>query len=175
MEDASALYAAQPCARRLNTAREAVRLYGADHERITITALLRSAWEGRRSALRGGGEAGSLLGASSTQVLLDGVPLRKRPTDRGFAPRVHFRLKTSCLFRAKTPHQKPITRRKIHHLWGIFLSARPRMSRHILDGYSKLTYALGARSLQPFSKCPLSQQRRRWGVRLASRMLQNRV
>jgi hypothetical protein len=44
MEDASALYAAQRFARRLNTAREAVRLYGADHERITITALLRSTW-----------------------------------------------------------------------------------------------------------------------------------
>ena len=169
MEDASALHAAQRCARRLNTARQAVRVYGADHDRIP--ALLRSTWEGRRSALRGGGEGGSLLGVSSTQVLLDGVPLRKRPTNHGFAPRVHFRLKTSCLFRAKTPHQKPITRRKIHHLWGIFLSTRPPMSRHILDGYSKSTCGLGARSLQSFSKCPLSQQRRRSGVGLASRML----
>ena len=139
MEDASALYAAQPCARRLNTAREAVRLYGADHDRITITALLRNAWEGPRSALRGGGEAGLLLGASSTQVLFDGVPLRKRPTDRSFAPRVHFRLKTSCLFRAETPHQKPVTRRKPQHLWGIFLLARPPMSRLILDGNSTAT------------------------------------
>ncbi|MGB9485053.1 MAG: transposase [Terriglobia bacterium] len=52
MEDAPALYAAQHCARRINTAREAVRLYGADHERIAIAALLRSTWEGRRSALR---------------------------------------------------------------------------------------------------------------------------
>jgi hypothetical protein len=103
MEDASALYAARHCARRINTVRKAVRLYGADHERIA--ALLRSTWEGRRSAMRGGGDAGLLLGVSSTQVLLDGVPLRKRPTNRSFAPRVHSWLKTSCLFRAKTPHQ----------------------------------------------------------------------
>ena len=85
MENASALNAAQRFARRLSTAREAVRLYGADRERITITALLRSTWEGRRSALRGGGEAGSLLGAASTQVLLIGVPLQKWSTNRSFA------------------------------------------------------------------------------------------
>ena len=84
MEDASPLYAAQRFARRINTAREAVRLYGPDHERIT--ALLRSTWEGRRSALRGGGEAGLLLHLSSTEVLRDGVPFKKRPTNFSFAP-----------------------------------------------------------------------------------------
>ena len=101
MEDASALHGARRCACRLNTARESVRLHGADHEQIR--ALLRNTWEGRRSALRGGGEGGSLLGVSSTQGLLDGVPLRKPPTNRSFAPKVHFRLKTSCLFRATPP------------------------------------------------------------------------
>jgi hypothetical protein len=92
MEDASALYAAQRFARRLNTGRDAVRLCGADHERVTITALLRSTCEGLRPALRGDGEAGLLLGVSSTEVLLDGVPLQKRPTNRSFASRVHFGL-----------------------------------------------------------------------------------
>jgi hypothetical protein len=75
----------------------------------------------------------------------------------------------------KKPPSKPITQRKIQHLWGISLSARTRMSRHILDGYSTSTCGLGARSLQSFPKCPLSQQRRRSGVGLASRMLQNRL
>ena len=64
----------------------------------------------------------------------------------------------------KNPPSKPITRRKIHHLWGISLSARPPMSRHILDGNSTSTCGLGARSLQSFSKCPLRQQRRRSGL-----------
>ena len=84
MEDASARYGAQRFARWLSIPQEAVRLYGADHERIT--AHLRSSGEGLRSAFRGGGEAGLLLGVSSTQVLLDGVPLKKRPTNRSFAP-----------------------------------------------------------------------------------------
>jgi hypothetical protein len=75
----------------------------------------------------------------------------------------------------KKPPSHPITWRKIHHLWGISLSARTRMSRHILDGYSTSTCGLGARSLQSFSKCPLSQQRRRSGVGLASSMLRNRL
>jgi len=92
MEDASALYAAQRFPRRLNTGREAVRLCGADHERATITALLRSTCEGLRPTLRGGGEAGLLLGVSSTEILLDGVPFQKRPTNRSFASRVHFGL-----------------------------------------------------------------------------------
>jgi hypothetical protein len=98
MEDASALYAAQRCAPRINTAPEAVRPYGADHKRITIAALLRSTWEGRRSALRGGGEGGLLLGVSSTQVLFDGIPLQKPPTNRSFAPRVHFWLAADRIF-----------------------------------------------------------------------------
>ena len=67
-------------------------------------------------------------------------------------------------FSGQKPPIKPITRRKIHHLWGISLFERPPMSRHILDGYSARTCGLGARSLQSFSKCPLSPQRRRSGL-----------
>ena len=98
MEDASALHATQCCVGRVNTAREAVHPYGADHERGTIAALLRSIWEGRRSALRGGGEGQLFLGASSTSVLLNGVPLRKPPTNRSFAPRVYFWLAADRAF-----------------------------------------------------------------------------
>ena len=92
MEDASALYAAQRFPRRLNTGRKAVPLCGVDHERVTIPALLRNTCEGLRPALKGDGEAGLLLGVSSTEVLLDGVPLQKRPTNRSFASRIQFGL-----------------------------------------------------------------------------------
>jgi len=76
MEDASALHAAQRCACRLNTAREAVRLHGADHERIP--ALLRNRWEGRRSALRGSGEGQLSLRVlrSHFKTLYNGLNLR---------------------------------------------------------------------------------------------------
>jgi hypothetical protein len=46
-------------------------------------------------------------------------------------------------FQGKNPPSKPITRRKIHHLWGIFLSARTMMGRHILEGYSPSRCGLG--------------------------------
>jgi hypothetical protein len=83
MEDPSALVAARAFARSLNILLKTVRLYGADHERTT--ALLGTAWDDLRSAMRRAGESGLLLGVSGTQVLLDGVPLEKRPTDRSFA------------------------------------------------------------------------------------------
>src|SRR5271157_722226 len=83
MEDASNLIAVRSFARSLNILLKTVRLYGADHERTT--ALLGTAWDDLRAALERSGEAGLLLGVSSGQILLDGVPLEKRPTDRSFA------------------------------------------------------------------------------------------
>ncbi len=83
MEDASNLVAARSFARSLNILLKTVRLYGAEHERTT--ALLGCAWDDLRAALKFSGESGLLLGVSGTQVLLDGVPLEKRPTDRSFA------------------------------------------------------------------------------------------
>src|SRR5208337_754819 len=83
MEGASNLVAARSFARSLNILLKTVRLYGADHERTTD--LLGTAWEDLRAALKVAGESGLLLGVSGTQVLLDGVPLEKRPTDRSFA------------------------------------------------------------------------------------------
>jgi hypothetical protein len=83
MEVTSNLVAARSFARSLNILLKTVRLYGADHERTT--ALLETAWDDLRAALKFSGEAGLLLGISDGQVLLDGVPLEKRPTDRSFA------------------------------------------------------------------------------------------
>jgi hypothetical protein len=83
MEDASNLVAARSFARSLNILLKTVRLYGVDHERTT--SLLGVAWDDLRASMKASGEAGLLLGVSGAQVLLDGVPLEKRPTDRSFA------------------------------------------------------------------------------------------
>jgi hypothetical protein len=83
MADEPNLVAARSFARSLNILLKTVRLYGADHERTT--ALLETAWDELRTVLKFSGEAGLLLGVSGNQVLLDGVPLEKRPTDRSFA------------------------------------------------------------------------------------------
>ena len=77
------LVAARSFARSLNILLKTVRLYGVDHERTT--ALMETAWDELRTVMKFSGEAGLLLGVSGNQVLLDGVPLEKRPTDRSFA------------------------------------------------------------------------------------------
>jgi len=83
MEEASNFIAARSFARSLNMLLKTVRLYGAEHERTTT--LLSAAWEDLHQALKFAGEAGLLMGISGGQILLDGVPLEKRPTDRSFA------------------------------------------------------------------------------------------
>ncbi len=83
MAEDSNLVAARSFARSLNILLKTVRLYGVDHERTT--ALLETAWDELRTVMKYSGDAGLLLGVSGHQVLLDGVPLEKRPTDRSFA------------------------------------------------------------------------------------------
>ena len=98
MEDAPALYAAQCFEPRINTAQDAVRLYGADHERIAIAALLRSTWEGRRSALRAAEKGDCSWVCLVRKYCPTGIPLRKVLTNRSFAPRVHFWLAADRIF-----------------------------------------------------------------------------
>jgi hypothetical protein len=83
MEDQSTLDAARHFARSLNILLKTVRLYGPEHERTK--ARFGAAWEDLGSALRGTGKTGLLLGVSGTQILLDGIPLEERPSDRSFA------------------------------------------------------------------------------------------
>jgi hypothetical protein len=116
----------------------------------------------------GGGKRGQngkemLFGRNEAKELLK-IKELDFPTDQNELP-----------FQGKKHPPKPITQRKIHHLWGISLSARPPMNRYILDGSSASQGGLGARSLQLFSRYPPSQQRRKSGIGLASRMLQDRL
>jgi hypothetical protein len=78
-------------------------------------------------------------------------------------------------FQGKNTPSKPGIWRKIHHLWGIFPSAGMRAAKYTLAGSVASTSRLAARSLHSFSKCPLRQPRCRSRVRLALRMLCNRV
>src|SRR5689334_14110802 len=83
MAEPSQLGAARNFARSLNILLKTVRLYGADHERST--SILTTAFEELRDLLRASGDTGLLLGVSDGQILLDVVPLEKRPSDRSFA------------------------------------------------------------------------------------------
>src|SRR5215469_11418781 len=69
--------------RSLNVLLKYVRLYGLEHSRSA--AQFHSTWNELLEATKAAGESGLLLGASGSQLLLDGVPLESTPAERSFA------------------------------------------------------------------------------------------
>src|SRR2546426_956768 len=69
--------------RSLNILLKFARLYGYEHAR-TIEQL-QTAWQELRTAIPWGTDAGLLLGATNSQLLLDGVPLEGSPAEKKFA------------------------------------------------------------------------------------------
>src|ERR1700751_4329139 len=69
--------------RSLNVLLKYARLYGLDHTRSA--AQFDSAWNELQAAVAAAGHGGLLLGASGSQLLLDGVPLESSPAERSFA------------------------------------------------------------------------------------------
>jgi hypothetical protein len=69
--------------RSLNILLKFARLYGYDHARTT--EQLQIAWNELQTAIPEGSENGLLLGATGSQLLLDGVPLEGAPAEKQFA------------------------------------------------------------------------------------------
>ncbi len=69
--------------RSLNILLKYARLYGLEHSRAS--RQFDSAWTELQDAVEAAGQGGLLLGASGTQLLLDGVPLDSSPAERSFA------------------------------------------------------------------------------------------
>jgi hypothetical protein len=69
--------------RSLNILLKFARLYGYDH--VRTTEQLAVAWNELRTAIPDGADEGLLLGATGTQLLLDGVPLEGSPAEKQFA------------------------------------------------------------------------------------------
>src|SRR5215475_16019146 len=69
--------------RSLNILLKYARLYGYEHARTV--EQLRIAFDELRAAIPIGSDAGLLLGATSLQLLLDGVPLEGAPAEKQFA------------------------------------------------------------------------------------------
>src|SRR5260370_10451423 len=70
--------------RSLNILLKFARLYGYEHVR-TIEQL-QIAWHELRTAVTMGTDAGLLLGATNSQLLLDGEPLDGSPAEKQFSP-----------------------------------------------------------------------------------------
>jgi hypothetical protein len=75
--------AARSFVRSLNILLKFARLYNFDHTRTA--AQFETAWKELRSAIPAGEEGGLLLGASGSQLLLDGAPLEGEQAERNFA------------------------------------------------------------------------------------------
>jgi hypothetical protein len=69
--------------RSLNILLKFARLYGYDH--VRTSEQLNIAWEELKAAMPFGAGGGLLLGATGTQLLLDGVPLESTPAEKQFA------------------------------------------------------------------------------------------
>ena len=69
--------------RNLNILLKFARLYGLEHTRSA--KQFESTWLELREALEAAGQGGLLLGASGSQLLLDGVPLESTTAERSFA------------------------------------------------------------------------------------------
>src|SRR5277367_4868276 len=69
--------------RSLNVLLKYARLYGLEHSRSA--GQFDSAWSELLAAVNAAGPGGLLLGASGSQLLLDGVPLESSPAERSFA------------------------------------------------------------------------------------------
>ena len=69
--------------RSLNILLKFARLYGYDH--VRTTEQLGIAWNELRTAVPEDADEGLLLGATGTQLLLDGVPLEGSPAEKQFA------------------------------------------------------------------------------------------
>ncbi len=75
--------AARAFVRSLNILLKFARLYGYEHARTT--EQLQIAWAELRSAVPENADNGLLLGATGSQLLLDGVPLEGSPAEKQFA------------------------------------------------------------------------------------------
>lgn len=75
--------AARAFVRSLNILLKYARLYGYDH--VKTNEQLKNAWEELREAIPEDSEQGLLLGATGSQLLLDGVPLEGAPAEKQFA------------------------------------------------------------------------------------------
>ena len=79
----STVQIARPFVRSLNVLLKYSRMYGLEHTRCATQ--FQSAWEELEAAVLASGQSGLLLGASGSQLLLDGVPLESTPAERSFA------------------------------------------------------------------------------------------
>jgi PilZ domain len=104
--------------RSLNVLLKFARLYGLEHTRAA--AQFEVSWNELEEAVRTPGESELLLGASGSQLLLDGVPLESTPAERSFADLLTAAGVASICFYPN------VQREEFTHLVRTFMETGPR-------------------------------------------------
>ena len=102
----------------LNVLLKYARLYGLEHARAA--AQFTSTWDELQDAVQTAGQAGLLLGASGSQLLLDGVPLESTHAERSFADLLNAAGVASICFSPR------VTRDEFAKLVRAFMEAGPK-------------------------------------------------
>jgi hypothetical protein len=123
--------------RSLNILLKFARLYGYDHTR-TVEQLA-TAWEELQSAIPAGSEGGLLLGATGSQLLLDGVPLEGAPAEKQFAALL------SAAGLASVQFFPIVTQDELLHFAQAFPTGKAKPSELALQLKSALSNAKGIR------------------------------
>ncbi|MFZ0785170.1 MAG: PilZ domain-containing protein [Candidatus Acidiferrales bacterium] len=106
--------------RSLNVLFKYARLYGLEHARSA--AQFNSTWNELEEAVRQSGDSGLLLGASGSQLLLDGVPLESTAAERSFAELLNAAGVASICF------QSTVRRDEFSSLVRVFMETGPRVA-----------------------------------------------
>src|SRR6202035_4716911 len=128
---------ARACVRSVNILLKFARLYGYDHVR-TIEHL-DIAWRELQAAIPPGSESGLLLGASGSQLLLDGVPLEGAPAERQFA----LLLSTAGI--ASVQFFPSVTQEELRRFARAFPTSKAKPAELVLQLKSALVGARGVR------------------------------
>jgi hypothetical protein len=114
----SSVSSARAFVRSLNVLFKYARLYGLEHARSA--GQFQAAWDELEQAVRESGQTGLLLGASGSQLLLDGVPLESTPAERSFAELLASAGVASICFQAG------VEREEFANLVRVFMETGPR-------------------------------------------------
>jgi hypothetical protein len=104
--------------RSLNVLFKYVRLYGLEHARST--AQFDSTWSELSEAVQTSGQMGLLLGASGSQLLLDGEPLESTAAERSFADLLNAAGVASIAF------TRAVEREELANLVRVFMETGPK-------------------------------------------------
>jgi hypothetical protein len=145
--------------RSLNMLLKFARLYG--HEHVRTMEHLDVAWRELRSAIPVGTDRGLLMGASGSQLLLDGAPLEGAPAEKQFAQLL------SSAGLASVQFFPCVTREELGRFARAFPTGKAKPTELALQLKSALAGAHGIRINDQWRTCFEWREGAAWNVEIA--------